>query len=98
MKTNLVIAVYLLAVNIAGFAAMGIDKQRARKRAYRIPEATLFSIAVLGGSVGSIIGMYFFRHKTRHLKFVIGMPLILIIQIALIIFISLNPFFSVKVM
>ena len=64
---------------------MGIDKYKARKRAFRIPEATLFIIAVIGGSIGSIIGMYAFRHKTRHRSFVYGMPFILFVQIALII-------------
>ena len=98
METSLIIAIYLLAVNFAGFAAMGIDKRKARKHAYRISEATLFSIAIIGGSVGSIIGMYFFRHKTKHMSFVIGMPSILILQIAVIIFFYFNPFFSVKVM
>jgi len=70
---------------------MGIDKSRSRKRAWRIPEATLFIFALVGGSIGSIIGMYTFRHKTKHWYFVVGMPLILIIQIALIVGVYLSP-------
>ena len=65
---------------------MGIDKRKAIKGAFRIPEATLFVIALIGGSIGSIFGMYTFRHKTRHASFVYGMPAILIIQIILVIF------------
>lgn len=64
---------------------MGIDKHKAKKRAFRIPEATLFIVAVIGGSIGSLIGMYAFRHKTRHWYFVYGMPFILLLQIALVI-------------
>ena len=81
-----VIAAYLIIINIAGFASMGIDKKKAERKQWRTPEATLFLIAAIGGSIGSIIGMKYFRHKTKHWYFVIGMPLILIIQIALIIF------------
>ena len=76
---------YFIAINFIGFALMGIDKYKAKKRAFRIPEATLFIVAVIGGSIGSIAGMYIFRHKTRHRSFVYGMPFILILQIALII-------------
>lgn len=61
---------------------MGIDKWKARKQAWRIPEKTLFLISILGGSIGSIAGMYTFHHKTKHWYFVIGMPLILIVQVA----------------
>lgn len=83
---------YFAAVNLIGFALMGIDKYKAKKRAFRIPEATLFIIAVIGGSIGSIIGMYTFRHKTRHRSFVYGMPFILIVQIALVIALFNIPF------
>lgn len=82
---------YFIAINLIGFALMGIDKYKAKKRAFRIPEATLFIVAIIGGSIGSIAGMYAFRHKTRHRSFVYGMPLILIIQIALIIAILNAP-------
>ena len=70
---------------------MGIDKRRARKRAFRIPEATLFLIALIGGSIGSIIGMYTFRHKTRHWYFLYGMPAILIVQILLVLLLVTSP-------
>ncbi len=76
---------YFTAINLIGFALMGIDKHKAKKRAFRIPEATLFIVAAIGGSIGSLIGMYLFRHKTRHPSFVFGMPLILIVQIALVV-------------
>jgi uncharacterized membrane protein YsdA (DUF1294 family) len=62
---------------------MGIDKKRAKKKQWRIKESTLFLLAILGGSIGSILGMYTFRHKTKHKKFVIGMPVILAIQVML---------------
>ena len=79
-------------MNIIGFVLMGIDKRRARKRAFRIPEATLFLIAIIGGSIGSLTGMYAFRHKTRHWYFVYGMPFIIFVQIALLIAILNAPF------
>lgn len=82
---------YCILINLVGFAMMGIDKYKAKKRAFRIPEATLFSIAMIGGSIGSIIGMYTFHHKTRHHKFTIGMPAILVIQLLLILLIRLAP-------
>ena len=83
---------YLAAINLIGFALMGIDKYKAKKRAFRIPEATLFIVAIIGGSRGSIIGMYAFRHKTRHFSFVFGMPFILVVQIILIIAFLNAPF------
>lgn len=75
---------YLVLVNAAALALMLVDKQKARRGAWRIPEATLLGIAVLGGSIGAIAGMYLFRHKTRHLKFSLGLPLILAVQIGLL--------------
>ena len=83
---------YFAAINLIGFALMGIDKYKAKKRAFRIPEATLFIIAIIGGSIDSMLGMYAFRHKTRHRSFVYGMPFILIVQIALIIALINIPF------
>ena len=77
-----VIIYYLATMNLLGFLFMGLDKWKAKKRAWRIPEATLLLIAGLGGAVGSMIGMHLFRHKTRHWYFVIGMPLILLLQTA----------------
>ena len=81
-----IIIVYLLILNLIGFALMGVDKRKAIRHAYRIPEKTLFLAALLGGSIGSILGMQTFRHKTKHWYFVIGMPAILILQILLILF------------
>jgi uncharacterized membrane protein YsdA (DUF1294 family) len=75
--------IYLLSINALGFLLMLIDKQKARKKKWRIPEATLMGVAALGGSIGSLIGMYTFRHKTLHKKFTIGIPAILIAQLLL---------------
>lgn len=83
-----IILVYLIIINAAAFLLMLIDKQKAKRGAWRIPEATLMGVAALGGSIGSIAGMYVFRHKTRHVKFFLGLPAILIIQIALVIWIG----------
>lgn len=91
MNVIFVLIVYVIFVNLLGFYAMYSDKMRAKKRAFRIPEATLFSIAIIGGSIGSIAGMYTFRHKTRHWTFVYGMPLILILQLAGILALFLAP-------
>ena len=92
MDVILTIAGYFLIMNILGFSLMGIDKWKAKKGAFRIPESTLFIIALIGGSIGSIIGMYTFRHKTRHWYFVYGMPAILLLQIALVMFVLNGPF------
>ena len=75
--------VYLLIVNAAGFALMLADKYKARKNLWRVPEATLMGVAVLGGSIGSLLGMYTVRHKTKHPKFTVGIPVILALQIVL---------------
>ena len=83
--------IYFVIINIVGFAIMGIDKRKAIKRTFRIPEATLFIVALIGGSIGSIAGMQVFRHKTRHWYFVFGMPAILVIQIALLVFLLVGP-------
>ena len=83
-----IILVYLIIINAAAFLLMLIDKQKAKRGAWRIPEATLMGVAALGGSIGAIAGMYVFRHKTRHVKFFLGLPAILIIQIALVIWIG----------
>lgn len=83
---------YIIVVNVLGFSLMGIDKYKAKKRAFRIPEATLFVVALIGGSIGSIAGMYLFRHKTRHWTFVYGMPAILLLQILLVVALLHAPF------
>ncbi len=80
-----IVVIYLVGMNLIGFAMMGIDKRKAIKKLWRIPEATLFFIAIIGGSIGSIIGMKFFHHKTRHWYFVLGMPVILLLQVAAIV-------------
>ena len=77
---------YLLLINAAAFVLMLADKAKARKNRWRIPERTLIGSALLGGSIGTLLGMYTFRHKTRHLKFTLGVPAILIAQIALAVF------------
>ena len=68
---------YLLIINAAGLLLMLVDKWKAKKNRWRVRESTLLLVAALGGSVGCLIGMYLFRHKTRHLKFTLGIPLIL---------------------
>lgn len=73
------------------FIMMGVDKRKARKHVWRIPESTLFVLALIGGSIGSIVGMYFFHHKTRHWYFVYGMPAILIVQVILILALVFSP-------
>ena len=72
---------YLLIVNAVAFLLMLVDKQKARKKLWRIPESTLLLSAAIGGSIGSLTGMYTFRHKTKHLKFTLGVPAILILQV-----------------
>ena len=78
--------IYLLVINIVGFFAMGIDKHKAKMGNWRIPENTLFGLCVLGGGVGTIAGMYTFRHKTKKKAFTIGMPLVLILEILIFIY------------
>lgn len=75
--------VYLLIINALGFLLMLVDKFRAKKNLWRVPEATLLGIAAIGGSIGSLMGMYLVRHKTKHLKFTLGIPVILAVQIVL---------------
>lgn len=91
MDVILILVTYAILINIIGFLMMGIDKWKAKKQAFRIPEATLFTIAIIGGSIGSILGMFTFHHKTRHWYFLYGMPAILILQIALIFLIQYLP-------
>ena len=78
---------YLLLINAAAFVLMLADKRKARKNRWRIPERTLILSAAFGGSIGALLGMYPFRHKTKHLKFTLGIPAILIAQISLAIWI-----------
>lgn len=81
------ILIYLLVVNLISFFAMWLDKWKAKNDAWRIPESTLMAIALIGGSIGGIAGMYQFRHKTKKPKFYIGMPVILVLQIIACVFI-----------
>mgnify|MGYP002681396795 FL=1 len=83
MKLLQILFLYLILLNLLGFILMGMDKRRAIRHAWRIPEAHLFGCAILGGSLGSILGMYTFRHKTKHWYFVFGMPAILLMQVIL---------------
>lgn len=76
------ILLYLLTVNAVGFVLMLGDKRMAQKKLWRIPESTLITVAVIGGSIGIIAGMYAFRHKTKHIKFTLGLPVILAAQLA----------------
>ena len=91
MNVITLILVYLAVVNLISFIAMGVDKSKARKRSWRIPESTLFVLALIGGSIGSLAGMHLFRHKTRHWYFLDGMPAILIIQILIVIILATSP-------
>lgn len=86
MEFYKIILIYLLVINFIGFCAMFLDKRKAQKGKWRIPEKTLFLFAFLGGSLGTTLGMRVFRHKTKHWYFKFGMPLILIIQIGLFIY------------
>jgi uncharacterized membrane protein YsdA (DUF1294 family) len=75
-------------MNLIGFFAMFLDKQKAKRGKWRIPEKTLFLLAIIGGSLGTTLGMNIFRHKTKHWYFKFGMPFILIVQIVLVIYFS----------
>ena len=80
--------IWVLAWTLIAFALMGIDKWKAKHDSWRIPEKTLFLSAILGGTVGALAGMYLFRHKTKHLSFIVGMPLILAAQVILVLLLT----------
>ena len=82
------ILIYLLIINVLGFLAMGFDKWKASRGRWRIPENTLFMFTILGGGIGTIAGIYAFRHKTKKPKFTVGMPVILILEILLFIYLQ----------
>ena len=84
------VIIYVVAINLIAFFAMGIDKWKAKRDAWRIPEQTLISLVLLGGGIGGIAGMYIFRHKTKKPRFFIGFPLILIFEIVIIVYLLLN--------
>ena len=85
---NLII--YLVVINLIGFIAMWSDKRKAQKNQWRTSEGTLMGICLLGGGIGTIWGMYKFRHKTKKLKFTVGMPTILIIEIILLVYFDIK--------
>ena len=87
----LLLTLYLLTINALGFGIMHTDKQRARKKLWRIPESTLLTVAILGGSAGCLLGMRLCRHKTRKPKFSIGIPAILLLQLLHACWLVLNP-------
>ena len=91
MNSLTLLIIYITAVNIIGFALMGIDKRKARKNAFRIPEATLFAFAIIGGSIGATIGMFVFKHKTKHWYFKFGLPLIVLLQVIIVLALFLSP-------
>lgn len=84
MRPQIWVISYLIGINVISFLLMAIDKRRAVRHKWRIPEKTLFLAALLGGSPGSLLGMYLCRHKTRHMSFVVGMPLILLVETGLL--------------
>ena len=83
--------IYLAAVNITAFILYGADKKKAKRGQWRIPEKTLLGLAAIGGSAGAILGMFLFRHKTKHWYFRYGLPAILIVQLALVYVLSGRP-------
>ena len=91
MNAISLIILYLAAVNLISLILMGADKKKAQKHAWRIPESTLFVLAIIGGSIGSLAGMYLFHHKTRKWYFAYGMPAILFIQAALVLLLVFSP-------
>ena len=84
------IIIYLLIINLLAFLAMGLDKWKAKRDAWRIPEQTLMSLVLLGGGIGGIAGMYTFRQKTKKARFFVGFPVILIVEIVACIYLVVN--------
>jgi uncharacterized membrane protein YsdA (DUF1294 family) len=91
MNAISLLILYFVIINLISFIVMGLDKHKAQKRQWRIPESTLFVLALIGGSIGSILGMRIFHHKTRHWYFVYGMPAILIVQVILVLLLVFSP-------
>lgn len=81
------LCLYLVLINAAGFLLMLADKRKAIKKKWRVPEATLMTVAAFGGSLGSLLGMYTFRHKTKHPKFYLGIPALLVLHAVLVVWI-----------
>lgn len=86
MNIEIVLIVYFVILNIISFILMGVDKRKAINHQWRVSEKTLWVTAIIGGSIGSILGMRVFRHKTKHQLFTIGMPVILILQVFLLFY------------
>ena len=80
------VLLYLIIINAIAFLLMLADKLKAKRGAWRIPERTLIGVAALGGSIGALAGMYLFRHKTKHIKFTLGIPVILAVELVLAVF------------
>ena len=78
------IVIYLIVINMLTFCVYGIDKRKAIRKQWRVPERTLLFLAVIGGSIGALAGMQVFRHKTQHLKFKLGVPGILVVQVIIL--------------
>lgn len=89
METKYII-LYIFLINIIGFGMMALDKYKAEKNYWRISEKSIFIVTLLGGGIGTISGMYAFRHKTKKLKFTVGLPTILISEIAIIVYLLYN--------
>lgn len=89
-EIHIILTIYLIAINIATFFVYGIDKWKARRSRWRIPESTLLTLAVLGGSIGAFIGMRTCHHKTMHNKFKYGVPLIMNLQVVLAVYIYIR--------
>ena len=88
MTIEQLILIYLIAINVVTFFMYGIDKWKAKRSKWRISEATLLGMAVIGGSIGAWLGMRMWHHKTMHKKFQFGIPLIIVAQVAMIIWLS----------
>ena len=86
MSFTQIAVIYLIVINILGFLIMGLDKHKAKMAERRIPENTLFMFTILGGGIGTIAGMYVFHHKTKKMKFKVGMPLVLILEILIFVY------------
>lgn len=80
---------YLIIINIIGLALFGLDKWRAKSGGWRVRERDLFLVAIVGGSLGGLLGMYLFRHKTQHMIFKLGFPLIILLQLGLLVYLNL---------
>ena len=94
MTIEQLILIYLIAINVVTFFAYCIDKWKAKRSKWRISEATLLGMAVIGGSIGAWLGMRVWHHKTMHKKFQFGIPLIIVVQIALVIWIISKSYFQ----